>query len=148
MPAHDGLIGATTWLERTGATGGYKAGSADEHRSVLVCLAPGLRAAESKPGKAQPAADRIDFKYTLTPLDPFADGNQVGAVVKEVRPGEVLRLTVTGKELIPEGEKARRDREDGADRSQPHRRAQPPDPLAQRRGPRRHVTVPGGRWLP
>jgi thiol:disulfide interchange protein DsbD len=64
--------------------------------ALLVCLAPGLLAAESKSGKAQPAADRIDFKYTLTPLDPFADGNQVGAVVKEVHPGDVLRLAITG----------------------------------------------------
>jgi cytochrome c biogenesis protein CcdA len=76
---------------------------------VLVMLAlSSARGQDVLPGavlddvKPPPTAKRIDFTVSLTregaaPGDPFSDANHVGAKVKEVRRGEVLRLTITGK---------------------------------------------------
>jgi thiol:disulfide interchange protein DsbD len=48
-------------------------------------------------GGVQPPADALlRFDVRVAPADPFADGNKVGAKLKEVRRGEVFRLTITG----------------------------------------------------
>src|SRR5690242_20472072 len=49
--------------------------------------------------KAEPAKilDRIEFEVRLSPTDPFADANAVGASLKEVRRGGTFHLTITGK---------------------------------------------------
>jgi thiol:disulfide interchange protein DsbD len=66
--------------------------------ALLVGLASaGLRAQVAKPAKTPATADRIDFSVSLLPADPFSDGNRAGTTLKEVHPGELIRLTITGK---------------------------------------------------
>ncbi len=75
------------------------------HRNALalVALALSLGAGHPGPGVAAPpqakgtATAPIDFTVSLSPLDPFADGNGLSAEMKEVRPGSVFRLTIDGK---------------------------------------------------
>jgi thiol:disulfide interchange protein DsbD len=66
---------------------------------AILVLGAGGRAAgaagEAK-AKAPATAGKIDFKVSLSPLDPFSNANRVGSSQKEFRPGEVIRLTITG----------------------------------------------------
>jgi thiol:disulfide interchange protein DsbD len=50
-----------------------------------------------EPAKKPANADRIEFTVQVVPADPFSDANRVGARLKDVRRGELLRLTITGK---------------------------------------------------
>jgi thiol:disulfide interchange protein len=65
---------------------------------ALLLLGPGPAGAQVPPVRVSPPAlaNRITLTARLRPADPFAPGNAAGAALKEVRRGEVVRLTITG----------------------------------------------------
>jgi thiol:disulfide interchange protein DsbD len=70
---------------------------------LLVVLAGSVGSGQAGEAadKAPPTAKLIDFSIQVTPsplsvVDPFSDANKAGVTLKDVKPGQAFRLTITG----------------------------------------------------